>query len=86
MTLSEKETKIILIKYIIHGVSPYSDAPFSTRVKMLKAAVEKDGKKWLSCAQAFEIASECGVKPAEVGSVCNHQGIKVHTCQLGLFK
>jgi hypothetical protein len=58
MTLSEKETKIILIKYIIHGVSPYSDAPFSTRVKMLKAAVEKLGMIYHE-TELLEIGQEC---------------------------
>lgn len=41
MTLTDREKKIILVKYIIHGVSPFSEAPLSTRRKMLKAAVER---------------------------------------------
>lgn len=43
MTLTDKEKKIVLIKYIIHGVSPFSEAPLGTRIKMLKAAVENCG-------------------------------------------
>lgn len=46
MTLTDRETKIILVKYIIHGVSPFSDAPLSTRRKMLKAAVQKCNLKY----------------------------------------
>lgn len=46
MTLTDKEKKIVLIKYIIHGVSPFSDASITTRVKMLKTAVEKCGMKY----------------------------------------
>lgn len=41
--LTDREKKITLIKYIIHGVSPFSEAPLHTRIKMLKAAVEKSG-------------------------------------------
>jgi two-component SAPR family response regulator len=43
MTLTDKEKKIVLIKYIIHGVAPFSEAPIETRIKMLKSAVEKSG-------------------------------------------
>ena len=35
MILTDKEKKIVLIKYIIHGLSPFSDEPLETRVKML---------------------------------------------------
>ncbi len=43
MTLTDREKKIILIKYIVHGVSPFSEAPINTRLKMLKSAIEKSG-------------------------------------------
>lgn len=46
MTLTDKEKKIVLIKYIIHGVSPFSEAHLGKRIKMLKAAVEKCGMKY----------------------------------------
>jgi hypothetical protein len=39
MKLSEREQKIVLIKYIIHGASPFDKAPLETRVNMLKAAL-----------------------------------------------
>ena len=41
MTLTDKEKKIVLIKYIIHGVSPFDKASIDTRVRMLRSAVEK---------------------------------------------
>jgi len=41
--LTDREKKIILVKFIIHGNSPYAKAPLSLRVKMLKVAVEKSG-------------------------------------------
>ena len=40
LTLTEREEKIILIKYIIHGVSPFYDSPLETRIKMLQSAAE----------------------------------------------
>ena len=43
MTLTDKEKKIVLIKYIIHGVSPFDKASIDTRVRMLRSAVEKSG-------------------------------------------
>lgn len=46
MTLTDKEKKIVLIKYIVHGVSPFSEASINTRLKMLKSAVEKCGMKY----------------------------------------
>jgi len=38
--LTEREKKLCLIKYIIHGASPFSEAPLELRVKMFKAACQ----------------------------------------------
>ena len=43
ITLSDKEVKIVLIKYIIHGTSPYAEASIETRVQMLKVAAAQFG-------------------------------------------
>lgn len=48
-------------------------------------ATESEGKRKLTCAEAFEIAQEFGVEVIEVGRVCNRQGIKIRKCQLGCF-
>ena len=58
MTLTEKEKKIVLIKYIVHGVSPFSEAQLNTRLKMLKAAVEKCGMKY-DDEELQSIGQEC---------------------------
>jgi hypothetical protein len=42
-----------------------------------------DGR--LNCAEAFEIAAEFQVRPAEVGRICNRHGIRIANCQLGCF-
>ena len=41
--LTDREKKIVLIKYIIHGVSPYSEAPLDIREQMLIAALNYYG-------------------------------------------
>ncbi len=40
----------------------------------------------LSCAEAHRIADEHGAERRLVGEICNQQGIRIVTCQLGLFK
>lgn len=52
---------------------------------ILAAADETNGKTRLPCAQAFKLAAEFGVTPAEIGRVCNEQGIRISGCQLGCF-
>lgn len=58
MTLTDKEKKIVLIKYIVHGVSPFAEASLETRIRMLKQAVEKCGMKY-NDAEMQEIGQEC---------------------------
>uniref|UniRef100_A0AAT9J7N1 ORF34 n=1 Tax=Nitrosopumilaceae spindle-shaped virus TaxID=3065433 RepID=A0AAT9J7N1_9VIRU len=58
LTLTEREEKIILIKYIIHGVSPFYDAPLETRIKMLQAAAEVCGYDY-NDAEFQEIGRAC---------------------------
>ena len=58
MTLTDKEKKIVLIKYIIHGVSPFSEASIDTRIKMLKSAVQKSGMIY-DDAELQSIGQEC---------------------------
>jgi DNA-binding MurR/RpiR family transcriptional regulator len=44
-----------------------------------------DESKHISCAEAFKIAEELGISPAEVGRGCNELGMKIVACQLGCF-
>lgn len=41
--LTDREKKIVLIKFIIHGNSPFSHTPLETRVQMLQAALKLSG-------------------------------------------
>jgi len=53
---------------------------------VVAAAKELDGKQRLACAQALKLAAQHGVTPAEVGRVCDENGIRMRSCQLGCFK
>jgi len=44
--LTDREKKIILIKYIIHGVSPYDQLPLDVREQMLIASLKTMGLKY----------------------------------------
>ena len=56
--LTDREKKIILIKYIIHGTSPYSETPIDVRVQMLQASaklygLEYEEQDWLDLGEAI---------------------------------
>jgi hypothetical protein len=48
-------------------------------------AQEIDGRKKLTCAEAFELAGELGEEIIEIGRICNQQNIRICKCQLGCF-
>lgn len=52
---------------------------------IMKKTYEDGGKTKLSCAAALQFARQFGVKPSEVGAVCNEQNIRISNCQLGCF-
>jgi len=47
---------------------------------LVNAVIEKskmiNGKRCLICAQAFELARQFNAKIAQIGLICNQQGIK----------
>lgn len=45
-----------------------------------------DGTSVLRCEDAFELARAADVSVADVGALCNEQGIKIAHCQLGCFR
>jgi len=46
LDLTDREKKIILVKFIIHGVSPFQELSIDKRVKMLVQAIIKSGLKY----------------------------------------
>jgi len=57
---------------------------------LLEAIMKKTyidgGRTKLTCASALLIARQSGVKPSEVGAMCNEHNIRISTCQLGCFE
>ncbi len=53
---------------------------------VLNAAVLREGKKTLACAQALKLSQEHDISLKEIGEACNRYGIKIIACQLGCFK
>jgi hypothetical protein len=45
----------------------------------------KDGRKTLTCAEAFQLAAETGAELIQIGRICNEQGIRLCKCQIGCF-
>jgi hypothetical protein len=52
---------------------------------VLERAQELDGKKRLTCAEAFELAQQFKAEIIEIGRICNRHNIKICKCQLGCF-
>lgn len=50
------------------------------------AAVEREGRTVLRCADAFRIAEAHSVGLGAIGAICNQNNIKIVQCQLGCFK
>ena len=53
---------------------------------VIEASTDVDGRKKLSCAEAFRLAEQFGVEKREMGRICDAQKIRICKCQLGCFK
>ncbi len=51
-----------------------------------KSGREPDGRKQLTCAEAFELAKKYEAEIIEIGRICNLNNIKLCKCQLGCFE
>jgi len=57
-----------------------------TLIEAVKAAAkERDGRRVMPCATAFQLAEQFSVTVREIGDICNAEGIKIANCQLGCF-
>ena len=52
---------------------------------VLKQAKLVNGRKKLTCAEAFELARLFEVKVIEIGRICNQHNVRICKCQLGCF-
>ena len=55
-------------------------------LKSAKSGREPDGRKQLTCAEAFELAKKYEAEIIEIGRICNQNNIRICKCQLGCFK
>ena len=56
------------------------------RKLVLEFTVERDGRRTISCACAFEIHRQHDVPLADIGRICDENEIRICACQLGCFK
>ena len=54
-------------------------------LKSANSAQESQGRKKLTCAEAFELAKEFETEIIEIGRICNQHSIRIWKCQLGCF-
>jgi hypothetical protein len=52
---------------------------------MLPFLTEVDGHKVLTCRQAFALAEANDLSLSDIGTVCNHEKVRISGCQLGCF-
>jgi len=52
---------------------------------VLERASQVEGRKKLTCAEAFELARQFQTEIIEIGCICNQHNIKICKCQLGCF-
>ena len=55
-------------------------------MKSAEVRQEPDGRKKLTCAEAFELARRFEIEVIEVGRICNQNNVRICKCQLGCFK
>ncbi len=52
---------------------------------IVEASIDKDGRKVMYCAKAFELSEKFGISLKDIGEYCTGNGIKISGCQLGCF-
>jgi len=55
------------------------------RIEILKHTQEDGGLKKLSCHRAHVLAEDLAVPLADIGRICNDEGVRIMNCELGCF-
>lgn len=55
------------------------------QARIHEAVYEEEEKRKLACSSAFRLADKHNVSFAEIGRICEENGIKISRCQLGCF-
>jgi len=50
------------------------------------SVIDKDGRKMLPCAKAFDLSEKFGIPLKDIGTYCSDNGIRISRCQLGCFE
>jgi hypothetical protein len=53
---------------------------------VMAATFEEDGRRKLTCSEAFRLATEQGAATLDIARICNKNNIRLCKCQLGCFK
>jgi hypothetical protein len=56
------------------------------RKLVLEVAMEREGRKTISCARAFWLHQQQDIPLAEIGRICDENDIRICACQLGCFR
>ena len=75
--------KAVSGKKDVHTHAGEYPAPLDAALKDALQRQAREGE--LPCAVAFELASELGRPPADIGEAADRLGIRLVKCQLGLF-
>ena len=51
-----------------------------------ESSIDKDGRKMLPCAKAFDLSEKFGISLKDIGEYCSDNGIRISMCQLGCFE
>ena len=51
-----------------------------------ESAIDRDGRKMLLCAKAFDLSKKFGISLKDIGTYCSDNGIRISSCQLGCFE
>ena len=54
-------------------------------LESVSRAQESDGRKQMTCTEAFKLARRFKVDVIEIGNLCNEHNIRICKCQLGCF-
>lgn len=56
------------------------------KILLAASALADDGRRRLSCADAFALHAKHGVPLATIGAICDNENIRLTHCQLGCFE
>ena len=60
--------------------------PDEKKQLVLDSAVDVAGRMKLTCEVALQLSRENDISLKEIGEICNAEGVKITSCQLGCFE